>query len=509
MLKNILFFSFLLCFFNFFGQSVVVDWSTIGSNATGVVNTSNTPNAVVNISTTSSYNLSCPKYNTGGSANWGMNGLGLCVDWANTSSFVDVTIVFTNPVCSDLSFDIWDLDGNTGLPFEDKVIVSGYDGSNVLIPVVAANYVWSNCLAGTPCGAGNALFDNGSANGRIGRCVNFGGSGNSYGSSSNKITFTLKNPTAPKKIKRVVIRYASSCSTCNTNGYMSSSNPGQQNIVISNITALLPPVISTSFACITTSTSVNLVATASSTSIPTYLWTTSTGTINSGSNTLTANVKSPATYTFTAYNGAVANGCSTQTVITLSSINCSLLPIELISFTAKRINEKVKLEWQTLSEKNNDYFIIEHSLNGINYEEIKRVKGEGNSSKLINYEALDETPDDQISYYRLKQVDYNGQYNYSDIVSIDADNSKASISQIAPNPTSASISFNFYTPIKGELYYEITDLTGRVLVTVIEIMEIGNSKVNTLLNELPNGIYFLKINFDKTNLVSVNKIFKN
>ena len=99
--------------------------------------------------------------------------------------------------------------------------------------------------------------------------------------------------------------------------------------------------------------------------------------------------------------------------------------------------------------------------------------------------------------------------SYTDVVSVEPDNSKALISHISPNPTSSVINFDFYTPVKGELNYEITDLTGRVLISKIEMMEIGNAKINTVLDELPNGIYFLKITFDKTNLVSVNKIFKN
>jgi hypothetical protein len=173
------------------------------------------------------------------------------------------------------------------------------------------------------------------------------------------------------------------------------------------------------------------------------------------------------------------------------------------------LNNNVSIQWQTLSEKNIDYFTIERSLDGVNFEEIKRVKGAENSYELKNYDAIDENPSNEIIYYRLKQTDFNGQYQYSYIENIDADNSKSSISSVAPNPTTSSISFDFYTPVKGELSYDVTDLTGRILLSKNETLEEGNSKKSISVDELPDGIYFLKVRFEKTNFVSINKIFKN
>lgn len=199
---------------------------------------------------------------------------------------------------------------------------------------------------------------------------------------------------------------------------------------------------------------------------------------------------------------------SISNIVLNNTASCTILPIELVSFTAKRINNEVKLGWQTSSEKNNDYFAIERSLDGINFNEIKRIKSEGNSSRLINYEATDEGPNTQINYYRLKQVDYNGRYTYSSIVSVDPDNTKAFVSRIFPNPTSANIGFDFYTPLNGELDYEITDYTGRVLISEIHSVESGHTTLTTMMNELPTGIYFLKVSFDKKNYSSIHKIFK-
>ncbi len=200
---------------------------------------------------------------------------------------------------------------------------------------------------------------------------------------------------------------------------------------------------------------------------------------------------------------------SISNIVLNPTASCTILPIELVSFTAKRSNNLVNLNWKTASEKNNDYFSVERSADGFNFEEIKKIKGAADSYKILSYDAIDENPLNEISYYRLKQVDFNGQMRYSDIVSVDADNSKATIGNIAPNPTASSVNFDFYTPVNGELNYEIMDLTGRVLISKLQLLETGYTKISVLMNDLPNGIYFLKATFDKTSLVSVNKIIKN
>jgi hypothetical protein len=200
---------------------------------------------------------------------------------------------------------------------------------------------------------------------------------------------------------------------------------------------------------------------------------------------------------------------SISNIVLNPTVSCTILPIELISFNIKRIADEVKLNWKTASEKNNDYFTIERSVDGLNFEEIKKIKGAGDSYKVLSYDVIDDNPLDELSYYRLKQTDFNGQFKYSDIVSVDVENSRTKISHIIPNPTSSDIGFECYTPIKGELNYNIIDLTGRVLISNTELIDEGNSKINTSLHDLPNGIYFLKVTFDKTNFVSINKVFKN
>ena len=123
----------------------------------------------------------------------------------------------------------------------------------------------------------------------------------------------------------------------------------------------------------------------------------------------------------------------------------SLLPIELVSFTAKVINNnQVEINWTTASETNNDYFTVERSSNGVEFEEIGSVKGVGNSNKTLNYSFKDENPSYGVLYYRLKQTDYDGNYEYSEIVTIrnDVFASGDIDIKIFPNPCKSGSPFN-------------------------------------------------------------------
>ena len=104
----------------------------------------------------------------------------------------------------------------------------------------------------------------------------------------------------------------------------------------------------------------------------------------------------------------------------LATTNCAIvLPVTLKSFEVSNTNNTNELSWTTASEKNNDHFIIEHSTNGMQWNEVERVLGAGNSSSENTYITFHGDFKNQINYYRLKQVDFNGTINIHDIISID------------------------------------------------------------------------------------------
>ncbi len=100
-----------------------------------------------------------------------------------------------------------------------------------------------------------------------------------------------------------------------------------------------------------------------------------------------------------------------------------VLPIELLTFYGEKRNNSNELKWITLTEIENDFFTLEKTLDGENYEIIGNVNGAGNSSNSLEYSIHDYNVESSINYYRLKQTDYNGKFKYSDLISIDNRNS--------------------------------------------------------------------------------------
>jgi hypothetical protein len=150
---------------------------------------------------------------------------------------------------------------------------------------------------------------------------------------------------------------------------------------------------------------------------------------------------------------------------TLASTNSNnTLPITLLSFTATPSSELsvksvVDIQWSTSAEINNDYFDIERSIDAINFTSIKKIGGAGNSNQIINYSTVDEAPINGISYYRLKQTDYDGTTSYS------------SMQAVQFNKTN-DFAFNLYpNPNNGELFYfQISNSNEEVLVVVHDML---------------------------------------
>ena len=130
------------------------------------------------------------------------------------------------------------------------------------------------------------------------------------------------------------------------------------------------------------------------------------------------------TFTGTAYYQILATSAYFSTTLYIDDVTIYEsppvdLPIELLYFKGMKDNLSNKLFWSTASENNNDFFTIEKSINGSDWEIIDRQSGAGNSSIQLNYYSLDQSVESLINYYKLKQTDYDGKFKYSDIISID------------------------------------------------------------------------------------------
>lgn len=142
------------------------------------------------------------------------------------------------------------------------------------------------------------------------------------------------------------------------------------------------------------------------------------------------------------------------------------LPISLYDFSGEQFGEHVQLYWQSISEINNDYFEVERSCDGIRYETLIRINGNGNSNKSIDYSALDNNPHSGLCYYKLKQVDFNGNYHYYGPVVVNFQK-ETEQSIIYPNPFKNGSDLKVILPnkIKGDLNISIYSTSGNKIYT--------------------------------------------
>lgn len=165
------------------------------------------------------------------------------------------------------------------------------------------------------------------------------------------------------------------------------------------------------------------------------------------------------------------------------------LPVELLFFDANLDDESnILLNWETISELNNDFFTIESSTDAKNWNSIGEVDGVGNSSTSINYSFVDRKPNRDISYYRLKQTDFDGESSYSAIVVIELE--KIDHLSIYPNPSETTIT------ISGENIenYSILDLLGQNVSSLTNVIEKGNNELVIDISNLKQGNYILVSN---------------
>ncbi len=185
-------------------------------------------------------------------------------------------------------------------------------------------------------------------------------------------------------------------------------------------------------------------------------------------------------------------------LVTSCGITAHALPIELLFFIAKANEQsEVKLVWATASETDNDYFVIERSQNGIDWEELFQESGAGNSATVLNYSMIDKNPYKGISYYQLKQVDFDGAYSYSPVISILV--KYESDININPNPI-----INQFTII-GESIEDseiaMTNMMGQeVHITITKAL----SKAFVQTKSLDKGVYLVTIN--RNGIIEIKKL---
>lgn len=181
----------------------------------------------------------------------------------------------------------------------------------------------------------------------------------------------------------------------------------------------------------------------------------------------------------------------------LQVIDADPLPVELISFDAEVVNDRqVLTTWTTETETNADYFEIQRSADAIDFETQGKVLAAGNSTTIQNYEFLDENPLWGTAYYRLKQVDIDGTYTFSNVVKVELERPYF-IPNVYPNPVGKSqmLTLDFGTYSGESVLVNITDVSGR-LIHKAEL-EAAQGIVNIALSEsLQPGVYLINGEFN-------------
>lgn len=187
-----------------------------------------------------------------------------------------------------------------------------------------------------------------------------------------------------------------------------------------------------------------------------------------------------------------AAGCSD---LVGNTFYCTKTPIELRYFKGEVKTNGNLLTWATATEYNNDYFTLERSTNGVNFEAIERIASKGNSTTLQTYTYLDKKAPAGTAYYRLSQTDRNGEATQFNIVTLQRNITGLSIQSVFPIPANQYVVVSYQLESPTTVTITVDDLTGRRISTQHESTTQGGLQQATVeVNSFPVGIYFLSIN---------------
>ncbi len=195
-----------------------------------------------------------------------------------------------------------------------------------------------------------------------------------------------------------------------------------------------------------------------------------------------------------AANGGIAvNGINTFSPFTFGTINNveNPLPIKLLNFDVTKEDQSVRVDWSTASETNNDYFIIERTDDFKNIETVQTVKGAGNSNQTLKYYIYDNQPLNGTSYYRLTQVDFNGEQEVFEWKAVNFSLILEPQLSVYPNPSKGTNTNIKLSNMSGATQLDVLDMTGRIIYSQsLDLIETSN--LIPLNLDLSAGIYSIR-----------------
>ena len=173
------------------------------------------------------------------------------------------------------------------------------------------------------------------------------------------------------------------------------------------------------------------------------------------------------------------------------------LPVELVSFTGTTTNKGILLNWTTATEINNHGFEIQKSIDAQSFSTIGFVQGAGTTTEKKDYTFMDDADysGQKVIYYRLKQLDYNGNFEFSSVAEVSVDMPITfALSQNYPNPFNPSTTIAYSVQEKSLVSIKVYDLTGQVVSTLVnEEKGAGTYEITFSAENLSSGVYFYKM----------------
>ena len=172
------------------------------------------------------------------------------------------------------------------------------------------------------------------------------------------------------------------------------------------------------------------------------------------------------------------------------------LPLNLLSFNAKlKTNTSIELLWSVANTANTHHFDIERSSDGVTFKLLGQTPFTGAPTGIVNYSFIDNHPENETNYYRLRIVDVNGDYSFSKIVSVNISNN--SLFELSPNPANDILFIKLKGRVSELIALQIFDISGRLMHE--ETIFLGNqTPIPINIFKLPKGNYYLKLVGSKT-----------
>jgi hypothetical protein len=184
-----------------------------------------------------------------------------------------------------------------------------------------------------------------------------------------------------------------------------------------------------------------------------------------------------------------------QTAVTLdaNAVNFVVVPVELSSFTAITNGNEITLYWTTATEQNNLGFEVQRSSKDKEFSILGFVEGNGTTAEQQSYNFSDRNLNTGKYYYRLKQVDYDGSFEYSNMVEVEINPSSFSLSQNYPNPFNPSTMIKYSIPTSEFVTLKVFDVLGTEVATLVNKKKPAGGYEVEFNGKYSSGVYFYKL----------------